>query len=483
MVRSEQLFIGGEWVDADGGHTYDTVNPATGETIARCADARQPDVDAAVEQAATRFAHPAWRDIAPAARGELLWRLADLIERDTDELARVETLDQGMPLGVATSVNIGTAIQILRYYAGMCTKIEGKVSALSVPDTMHYTRREPLGVCALITPSNFPFMLAIMQLAPALAAGNTVVVKPAEQTPLSTLRLADLCREAGVPSGVVNVLTGGAEVGKALVEHPRVDQITFTGSTEVGRRIAAAASGSLKRLSLQLGGKAPSIIAEDADIDTAVAGNLAGALLNSGQVCAAYTRFFVHAKRADEFTEKLAARASALKLGPGVCPTTDLGPLVSADHLERVGRYVELGRQEGAELITGGERAGGDLARGYFFRPTVFHGVRDDMTIAREEIFGPVLSVLPYDDTDDLVARANSTRYGLSATVWTKDLRTAHTLAARIRAGSVYVNSLPVLDPAAPHGGFGMSGWGRHMGPDAINEFTETKGVWIGLAS
>jgi acyl-CoA reductase-like NAD-dependent aldehyde dehydrogenase len=479
---SERLLIGGEWTDAVGGGQFTTVDPATGKTLGVVADATPADVDAAVAAAATAFEDPKWRDMAPAARAGLLWRIADLIERDKEDLARLETLDQGQPISVSGGANIPLAIQLFRYYAGWCTRIEGKTSAVSIPGHIHYTRREPIGVCALITPWNFPFMLAAIKLAPALAAGNTVVLKPAEQTPLTTVHLARLCQEAGVPDGVVNLVTGGPDAGKALVGHPGVHKVSFTGSTEVGRSIVTAAAGNLKRISLELGGKAPSIIARDADIDAAVAGNLGGGMFNSGQVCAAYTRLFVDAKRADEFTEKLAGAASGMRLGPGLSPETMLGPLVSQEQIERVGRYARLGEKEGAQLVTGGQRAGGELADGYFFQPTVFAGVTDSMTIAKEEIFGPVLSVLPYEDADDLVGRANATDYGLAASIWTKDLSTAHTLAARVRAGTVYVNTLPVLDPAAPWGGFGASGWGREMSENGIDEFTETKGVWIGLA-
>ncbi|RDI18970.1 aldehyde dehydrogenase (acceptor) [Rhodococcus sp. AG1013] len=482
MTTRERLLIGGRWVDADSGREFETRDPATGEVLGVVADAGTSDVDSAVSAAREAFADPAWRNMTPAERGRLLWRIADLIERDADALAELETRDQGQPLGVAKTVSLTMAADVFRYYAGWCTKIEGHTSAVSIPGTMHYTRREPIGVCALITPWNFPLMIAAWKLAPALACGNTVILKPAEQTPMTTVALARICVEAGVPPGVVNCLTGGPEVGAALSAHSGVDKVSFTGSTEVGRKIVVAASSNFKRVTLELGGKAPSVIARDADIDAAVAGNLQGALLNSGQVCAAYTRFFVDSKRVDEFAEKIGAAAAALPVGPGMSPETVIGPLTSPEHTAHVDRLVRSGIAEGAQLVTGGTRLQGDLSAGNFYSPTVFTGVTDEMTIAREEIFGPVLSILPYDDQDELAARANDTDYGLAACIWTKDLTTAHNLAASIHAGSVFVNMLPFLDPAAPWGGFGASGWGREMSSNAIDEFTETKGVWINLA-
>ncbi|MET0416448.1 MAG: aldehyde dehydrogenase family protein, partial [Actinoplanes sp.] len=427
---TEQLLIAGEWVPAASGSTSTTYDPSTGTMLAEFAEAGAEDVDAAVAAARTAFEDPAWRDLTPDARGRLLWRVADLIERDAANIAELETRDQGQPISMSTGVNVVLAAQVFRYYAGWATKIEGKLSSVSVPDTLHYTRREPLGVVGLITPWNFPFAIAAWKLAPALATGNTVVLKPAEQTPLSTLRLGELCVEAGIPAGVVNVLTGGPAVGKALVAHRGVNKISFTGSTEVGRQIAAAAAADLKRVSLELGGKAPSIITRDADIDAAVLGNLQGALFNTGQACGAYTRFYVDAKRADEFTEKIAAAAQTLKIGPGLDFDTVLGPLVSQEQLDRVAGYVDGGVAQGAQLVTGGGRASGPgLDEGYFFKPTVFSGVRDDKTIAREEIFGPVLSIFSYDDEDEVVARANDSDFGLAAVVWTQDLTSAHRLA------------------------------------------------------
>jgi acyl-CoA reductase-like NAD-dependent aldehyde dehydrogenase len=482
LATYDSLFIDGIWRPAADDGRRESVNPATGRPLATVSEATPADVDAAVAAARRAFGDAAWSEVPPAARAKLLWRVAELIEANADQLAQLEMSDQGQPLGIAHHISVEGAAEHFRYFAGWCTKISGATSPVSVPGMLHYTRREPLGVCALITPWNFPLLIASWKLAPALATGNTVVIKPAEQTPLTTIRLVELLSEAGIPDGVVNLLTGGAAVGRALVAHEGVDKVSFTGSTAVGREIVASSAGNLKRVTLELGGKAPSIVLPDADLGTAVAGNLRGAVLNTGQVCAAYTRFFVHRSLYDEFATKIAAAAAGLIVGPGDAATTQVGPLVSRDQLDKVTGYVASANDQGAELLAGGGRLDGALADGYFFAPTVFGAVEDDMTIAREEIFGPVLSILAYDDLDEVIARANDTSYGLAACLWTTDLSSAHRTAAALEAGTVYVNALPVLDPAAPWGGYKASGWGREMGPEAIDAYTQTKGVWVNLA-
>ncbi|MEU9456978.1 aldehyde dehydrogenase family protein [Streptomyces sp. NPDC048277] len=478
-MRTDML-IGGEWTTG-GGPAFTSLNPATGEVLAELREATETDVDAAVRAAQRAFVSPEWGGLLPAARAGLLLRVADLLEEHAQDVAALETRDQGQPLGVSAGFSVPNAVEHLRYYAGWVTKITGITAPLSVPDVDYRTRREPLGVCGLITPWNFPLMILVWKLAPALACGNTVVVKPAEQTSLSTLRLAELIEEAGVPAGVVNVVTGGPETGRALVRHPLVKKISFTGSTAVGREIGAECGRSLKKVSLELGGKAPSIIAADADIDASLQGNLLGGLLNSGQVCAAYTRFYVDARRHDEFAEKLAGAAGTLRLGDGLDPETHLGPLVSAEQVEQAARYVAIGEEEGAELLTGGSRPDGALAAGFFFEPTVFAGVRQDMRIAREEIFGPVLTVLPYEDPEELAVLANDTDYGLAAAIWSRDIGTANRLARQVKAGTVWINMMQGLDAAAAWGGMKSSGLGREMGWEAIEAYTEVKSVWTSL--
>ncbi|GAA4233663.1 aldehyde dehydrogenase DhaS [Actinomadura meridiana] len=476
-----KLLIGGEWVSPPSAATFVTTDPADGTELAVCVEAGATEVDAAVAAARAALADPAWRDLPPAARARMLWRLADLLEEHCAELAEIESRDNGMPVGDARAFGVPAAAEHLRYFAGWCTKIEGAVAPVAFPDTLHYTRREPVGVCALIVPWNGPLLQACWKLAPALACGNTVILKPAEQTPLSALRLGELVREAGLPDGVVNILTGGPATGRLLVEHDGVDKVSFTGSTEVGRQIVRASAGNLKRLTLELGGKAPSIITDDVDLDAAVQGNVAGAMFNSGQVCAAFARLYVHRRRLDEFTEKFAAAAAAMPLGRGMDAGTRLGPLISEAHLARVDGYVRTAIDEGGEVVTGGQRAGGALAAGSFYEPTVVTGVTDDMTLAREEVFGPVVPIMPFDDYDEVVERSNALEYGLAASIWTQDLSTAHRLAARIRAGAIFINMLHVPDVAAPWGGFKASGWGREMGRYALDAYTEVKGVWTHL--
>jgi acyl-CoA reductase-like NAD-dependent aldehyde dehydrogenase len=476
----QRLVIGDERPEAADGRTFATLDPATGREIARVPQAGAQDVEQAVAAARAAFAEGPWATIGAAGREGLMRALADAIEAHADELAQIESLDNGKPVGLARYVDVNGAIAHLRYFAGWPTKIEGGVLPVAAPNMHCYTRREPVGICGQIIPWNFPLLMAAWKLGPALAAGCTVVLKPAEQTPLSALRIGELALEAGVPPGVVNVLTGDGETGAALVDHPGVDKIAFTGSTAVGREIGAKAGKALKRVTLELGGKSPNIILPDADIEAAVKGSYQALYFNSGQACNAGSRLFVPAERFDEVMSGLAAQAEKARLGPGLDPASQLGPVVSAEQRERVLGYIEAGRSEGAELLAGGAAALADSG-GYFVAPTLFSTTDDELRISREEIFGPVLVASPYDSLEEVAARANASEYGLAAGIWTQRLSNAHRLAALLRAGMIYVNTWGVVDPSAPFGGFKASGIGREHGHDGLDAYLETKTVWTAL--
>lgn len=478
--RHRQMFIDGAWVDAASGQTMETRNPATGAVIATVPRGDRQDIDIAVAAARKAFDGP-WSRFKPYERQVLLLRIADLFEKHWEEISRSDTTDMGMPI-VRTRGNRNRVIGMLRYYAGMATALHGETIDNSLAgEIVSFTRKEPVGVVGAIIPWNAPTAASIWKIGPALATGCTIVLKPSEEAPLTPLLIADIMNEAGVPAGVVNIVTGtGAEAGAALAEHMGVDKIVFTGSTATGQSIVRASAGNLKRVSLELGGKSPVIVCADADLDKAVPVAAMSVFANSGQICIAGSRLFVERPIHDEFVARLAAYAQGLKIGDGIDPATEIGPLVSEKQLLRVTGYLEAGTAEGAKLVTGGARlTQGALAAGNFVAPTVFAGVSDEMKIAREEIFGPVISALPFDTLDEAVERANNTPYGLASGVFTQNVATAHQLSRKIRAGSVWVNTYHAIDPAVPFGGYKMSGYGREGGAEHLGEYLNTKGVFI----
>jgi phenylacetaldehyde dehydrogenase len=480
VAKTRQMLINGKWVDAASGKTFPTYNPATGEVLAQIAEGDKEDVDRAVGAARAAFDTGPWRRMTVSERGRLIWKLADLIEEHAQEFAELETLDNGKPLTISRAADVPLAVDLFRYMAGWATKIEGNTISLSVPYTpgavYHaYTVREPVGVVGQIIPWNFPLLMAAWKLGPALAAGCTVVLKPAEQTPLSALRLGELFLEAGFPDGVVNIVPGyGETAGAAIAAHPDVDKVAFTGSTEVGKLIVNAATGNLKKVSLELGGKSPNVVFNDADLDLAVKGAASAIFFNHGQCCAAGSRLYVEQDVFDRVVEGVAEQARAIKVGPGLDPSSDMGPLVSEEQLNRVCGYIESGAAEGARALAGGNRVGD---KGYFVEPTVLVDTTDNMKVCREEIFGPVVSAIPFKDPSELLPKANDSIYGLAAGIWTKDINKAHAVASQMRAGTVWINCYNIFDAALPFGGYKQSGWGREMGHDALENYTETKAV------
>ena len=479
-VEPGRLLIDGQWVD--GSKKVDTFNPATGDVLTQITEASSQDVDRAVQAARRAFEDRTggWRKLSASERGRLIWKLADLIEKNIDEFAELETLDNGKPIFESRYVDMPMVIDVLRYYAGWSTKIHGE-TVNTFETAFTYTLREPVGVVGLIIPWNFPLLLASWKLGPALACGCTVVMKPAEQTSLTTLRLGELAVEAGFPAGVINIVTGGPATGKAIVAHPGIDKIAFTGSTAVGKEIMRGAAETLKRVTLELGGKSPNIVFADSDIENAVKGAINGIFYGKGEVCNAGSRLFVESKVKDEFIEKLVGRASKMKPADPLDPKTRLGAIVSQEQMQTVLGYIDAGKKEGAKLISGGNRVSVDGGKGFFIEPTIFGDVTNEMRIAQEEIFGPVLATLTFDDLDQVVAKANQNQYGLAAAVWTRDVRKAHAVSRQLKAGTVWINTYGLMDASLPFGGYKSSGFGRELGENALEHYTEVKTVWLNM--
>jgi phenylacetaldehyde dehydrogenase len=483
--KPRKMLINGQWVNSISGKTFPTYNPATGEILAQVAEGDRQDIEEAVKAARKAFDHGPWRRLTASERGRLIWKLSDLLEAHTEEFGYLESLDNGKPLAIAKAADVPLAVDLFRYMAGWATKIEGNTIPISVPYTpgakyLAYTLREPVGVAGQIIPWNFPLLMAAWKLGPALACGCTVVLKPAEQTPLSALRLGELVMEAGFPEGVVNIVPGyGETAGAALAAHPDVDKIAFTGSTEVGKLIVHAAAGNLKKVSLELGGKSPNVVFKDADLESAIAGAASAIFFNHGQCCCAGSRLYIEKPIFDRVVEGVADQAKKINVGSGLDPATEMGPLVSQEQLSRVCGYLEAGFSEGATALTGGRQKGD---KGYFVEPTVLVNAREDMKVVREEIFGPVVAAMPFNDPEEILPRANDSEYGLAAAVWTRDIAKAHRTAEHLRAGTVWINCYNIFDAALPFGGYKQSGWGREMGHDVLNNYTQTKAVCSKIA-
>lgn len=478
----KRLFINNQWVESVKGKTFAAINPANGEQLCQVSLADSEDVERAVKAARDAYEFGQWGKISGEERGYYLWKIADLIEKYADELAEIETLDNGKPIRISRRGDLPAAVKHFRYYAGLAGKIEGHTIPVSIPNQLVYTLREPVGVVGLIIPWNFPFLMSAWKLAPALACGNTTILKPAEETPLTAIRLGEIILEAGLPQGVVNILTGpGIPTGAAITNHNDIDKVAFTGSTEVGRKIMeAAAKSNLKRVSLELGGKSPAVIFADANMNQAIKGATWAVFSTTGQECVAGSRLFIERKVYAETLDALKEQAERIRIGGGFTQKVHIGPIVSQQQLDRVMKYVESGRNTNAEIITGGIRLGGDLQQGYFYSPTIFSHEDDSLQIVQEEIFGPVVTATPFDDWDELIQRSNATRYGLAAGVWTKDVSKAHRFASAIKAGTVWINGYGWFDAAAPFGGYKESGFGREMGKAAIDLYTQIKTVWVG---